>query len=94
MNAYRLSNRGLLELGFFLNPSSFLQITKKPVAVLGLFDDLTKITRNTFDETRDIIAGEDTSRDKTPMLYYSSKMVPGGRAVLDIFDIFDNFKTQ
>ena len=94
MNAYRLSNRGLLELGFFLNPSSFLQITKKPVAVLGLFDDITKITRNTFDETRDVFFGEDTSRDKTPVLYYSSKMIPGGRAVLDIFDIFDNFKTQ
>jgi hypothetical protein len=91
MNAYRISNRGLLELGFFLNPGSFKQIMNKPVAVMGLFDDITKVVKNTADETRDTLFGEDSPQDKTPILNYTSKMLPGNRVILDVFDLFDNF---
>ena len=107
-NAYRLFNRGLLEISFFLSPKSLDTILSRPVAVLSLLGDIRKVTKNTLDEVGDDVLGEKFQReyfakfvfgkqqkkDKTPPLYYSSKLIPGSRIALDIFDIFDNMPLE
>jgi len=65
-----------------------------------MITDLQKLIYNTIDEGRDMAVGTDykgafiwkkDNNDKTPPIYYTSKFIPGNRALTDIFDFFDNF---
>ena len=91
-NSLRITQRGALEISFFLSPESVATILKSPIPSLRLFTtDIPNVIRNTFDETRDVIFGEDSTRDKTPRFYYFSKIVPIGSSAVDFFDIWDTY---
>jgi hypothetical protein len=90
-NSYRMTQRGLLEISFFFDPSSVMTILKSPIPSIRIFNDLRKMLVNTFDETRDVIFGEDVVQDKTPKLYYFGKIVPISSSAVDFFDIFDTY---
>jgi hypothetical protein len=101
-NGYRFMNRGLLEIAFFFNPATVKQIAGQPLPLLKTVTELQNFLVNTVDEGRDLITGEDykgilpwrwelDKNDKTPLMYYSSKMIPGARGATDIFDFFNTF---
>lgn len=99
-NAFRVTQRGLLELSFFFDPSSVTTILNRPLPTLTIINNTVKMLINTVDETRDVIFGKDykgrifweeDKNDKTPRLYYFSKVVPIATSFGDFFDIFDTF---
>jgi hypothetical protein len=90
-NSFRMTQRGLLEISFFFDPNSVTAILKSPLPSIRIFTDLTKMLSNTFDETRDVIFGEESVQDKAGKLYYFSKIVPIGSSAVDFFDIFDTY---
>ena len=90
-NMFRMSHRGLLELSFFFSPKSVTTILKSPVPSLRVFNDISKMLRNSLDETRDFVIGEESKQDKTPAFYYISKLVPVSSSAVDFFDIFDTY---
>lgn len=101
-NAYRMTNRGLLEVMFFFDPSTIRQIAGQPLPILKSITELQKFLSNTVDSGRDMLTGENykgvflwgkDKNDQTPPLYYTSKLLPT-RAVLDIIDIFGDNEKQ
>jgi len=90
-NIFRTSQRGLLELSFFFSPKSVATIVKSPIPSARIFNDLSKMLRNTLDESRDYIFGEESAHDKTPAFYHISKMVPVSSSAVDFFDIFETY---
>jgi len=90
-NMFRVTQRGSLELSFFFEPSSVTTILKSPVPSLRFFTDTQRMLINTWDETTDVIFGEDSKQDKTPRLYYFSKMTPISSSAVDFFDMFDTY---
>jgi len=94
-NMYMMANRGWLETSFFFSPKSANQLITQPFMLWGLVTDTQKLMNNTFDEYRDLFAGENSSQDKSPFMYYSmTKFIPFGKPVSQVFDIFDSFKTK
>lgn len=92
--------RGYYELSFFWNPGSFLVITKSPVAMTGLIGDIRNLMKNTWDETLDLVYGEDIRMpdmgktgkgDKTPKGYYTLKMIPFLNPWSEVFDFFNKY---
>lgn len=101
-NAYRMTNRGLMEIMFFFDPNTVKQIAGQPLPLLNSVTELWKFLGNTVDESRDVLFGKDykgkfiweeDKDDKTPPLYYSSKMVPA-RGVTDFIDFFGDHAKQ
>lgn len=90
-NAFRITQRGALEISFFFEPSSVSSILKSPVPSLRFFLDLQRMLVNTYDETRDVIFGENSQQDKANRMYYFSKLVPVSSSAVDFFDIFDTY---
>jgi len=90
-NSFRMTQRGLLEISFFFDPNSVMTILKSPLPSMRIFADLTKMLGNTWDETWDVIIGEDNKQDKADKLYYFSKIVPISSSIVDFFDIFETY---
>ena len=93
-NSFRVTQRGLLELSFFFDPESATTILKTPLPSLRFFVNLQKTLTNTVDETRDVIFGEDATREKTPRWYFLSKTIPVVSAGVDFFDAFDTYNKE
>jgi len=77
------------ELTFFLVPDSTLEILNTPFPALSVLTDLSNLISNTFDESRDLLLGENSTRDKTPSFYYTLKILPSVYGVLRTFDFFE-----
>jgi hypothetical protein len=84
----KLTDRVYAELSFFMNPLSMVQVIKSPIALLGFLSELMNLMENTVDEIRDGILGEESSRDKTPNFYYTSRQIPGISGLVKTFDLF------
>ena len=92
-NSYRVAQRGFLELSFFFDPNSVTTILKSPLPSLRLFTNLYKMVGNTFDESFDVVFGDEVF-DRTPRLYYFSKVVPIMSSYYDFLDIFETYNTS
>ena len=101
-NAYRMTNRGLMEIMLFFDPNTVRQIAGRPLPLLSSTTELWKFLGNTVDETRDFTFGKDyigkllwkeDKDDKNPSLYYTSKMVPV-RGITDFIDFFGDHDKQ
>ena len=101
-NAYRMTNRGLMEIMFFFDPNTVKQIAGRPLPLLNSSTELWKFLGNTVDETRDTVFGKDykgvfgwqeDKDDKTPKGYYTSKMIPV-RGITDFVDFFGDHDKQ
>jgi len=90
-NSFRVTQRGLLEISFFFDPQSVATILKSPMPSLRFFTDLSKMVKNTVDESRDVLFGEESPYDKTPRMYYFGKIIPVSSAFIDFADIFDTY---
>jgi len=93
-NAFRITQRGLLEISFFFNPESVMTILKSPAPSMRVFTDLYNFLQNTWDETFDVILGEDSKYDKTDRGYYFSKLIPVWTSWADFWDIWDSWNKE
>ena len=93
-NLYKALTKGQSELIFMWNPGEFWNIIKNPLPVIHFLQIPWKVLTNTFDETRDAIWGENSPYDKTPWLYHTLQMGPGGTQILRVIEIFEQHKTS
>lgn len=77
------------EMSFVYNPVDFAKMIANPIPMLGLVTDAWKTIKNTLDETRDVVIGENSERDKTGLLYYGHQWIPGAKGISTFLDIFD-----
>ena len=84
----KLIERIYNELSFFMNPLSMIQVIKSPIPMLGFMAEFADLIANTGDEIRDEIWGENSTRDRTPNFYKSSRMLPGVSGIVKTFDLF------
>lgn len=88
-NAYLVIKRSFLEVSFFINPSSGMELAKYPVPVLGVVQSLLQIKTNTVDEVSDSLFGEQQINDTTGYLYYTLKATPVANQILSILAFFN-----
>lgn len=84
----KVANRVYNELSFFVNPASAKEILKSPIPVMRVVEDLYSVLSNTFDETRDMVLGENQDYDVSPIGSKSSKLVPIVPWVIDVISDF------
>lgn len=77
------------ELTFVFNPTEFANMIKNPIPMIGLVTSAQKTLSNTFDETRDLLFGENSKQDKTSIGYETHKWVPGAYGISKLFGLFD-----
>lgn len=78
------------ELTFVYNPTEFAGMIKNPIPMIGLVTSAQKTLGNTFDETRDLMFGENSKQDKTPIGRETTKWIPGLYGISKLFGWFDN----
>lgn len=78
------------ELTFVFNPTEFASMIKNPIPMIGLVTSAQKTLYNTLDETRDIMLGENSNKDKTIPFYYLHQWIPGAYGMSKLLGIFDN----
>jgi hypothetical protein len=75
----RIMARIIMEMAQFMNPVELAKVLKQPVALLGLFELLARITTNGVDNMVDLIqygaAGE--PGDKTGWFHYTPQLIRG-----------------
>lgn len=86
--AYKTLSKAGSELTFMWNPDEFLRLMKNPWPLTGLLTQVQNTLKNTFDETRDFIAGENSSRDMTPPMYYTLQWMKGGPQTMRFFEVY------
>lgn len=87
--SYKMLKRSYLELSFFLSPNSVDQIIKSPVALWSLARQMGRMVSNANQETLELVGIlEENRRDKTPLFYHTSKMIPGVNQVLSLLSYF------
>ncbi|MEE8564881.1 MAG: hypothetical protein V3S79_00695, partial [Candidatus Thermoplasmatota archaeon] len=89
---YKIFNRAQSELTFAFTPSEFTRLTVNPLPLTRLITDVEKTIRNTFDETRDYITGENSPADKTPWGYYSTQWIRGMSQFRRLIELYEQEK--
>jgi len=89
---YKILTKGQSELTFMWNPKEFLRLMQNPLPLTALFAATLDTFKNTFDETRDLILGENSPYDKTPIFYYGLQWMYGGTQIERFFELYNNFK--
>jgi len=89
---YKALTKGQSELIFMWNPQEFWNIIKNPLPIIHFLQIPFRLLKNTIDETRDEIFGENSPYDKTPWFYYTWQMGPGGSQVARFVEFYDQYK--
>lgn len=80
------------ELSFFVNPLDWSQSLQTVTPIIGLVKNIFQLVGNGWDETTDLIFGEDNKKDKTPIGYYMSKMIPYVNPLARQLELFEEDK--
>lgn len=81
--------RAFLEVSFFMNPASPMEIMQYPVPLMGVIQSVQQIFKNTVDEVSDSVVGENQKNDTTGYGYYTLKNVPLANQILALFAYFN-----
>lgn len=92
--AYKIFAKGGSELTFMYNPNEAIRIIGNPLPIVSLLTLAKSTVFNGFDESRDLIFGEDSKLDKSPAGYYMSQWIYGGPQITRLFEVFENFKAS
>lgn len=85
---FKFVNRAQTEMAAGYSPAQFMSLIQNPIPLAALGKDIGYLLKNSYDEYRDIIVGEDDKRDVTPFGYYMSSMVPGFRQLNRIIEAY------
>ena len=89
---YKTLSRANSELTFMWNPAELVRLFKNPVPITMLLSDVINILKNTFDEGRDVLFGENEAQDRSPQLYYLLQMMYGGPQIIRLVELYDVYK--
>jgi hypothetical protein len=64
------------EMSTFINPTEWTNTIQTLSPLIRLINDFIKLLGNGWDESTDLLFGEDEKKDTTPIGYYSVKMIP------------------
>lgn len=93
-NTYRILNKSLAEIGFAYTPSEFTRLLNNPIPAISVLKQVGNTLSNTGDEIRDEVVGENSNRDKTPVLYYTSQWINGFSGVAELFELTEQDKNK
>jgi len=86
----KILHRALNEITYFYSPSSVTDLFSR-APLISLITDVTKMFTNTFDETSDIVTGQNLDgedlQDKTPPGYYTTKLIVGFSGLRSVADM-------
>jgi hypothetical protein len=91
-NMYKMFSKAGSELTFMWNPTEFIRLTKNPWPLTGLLTQFLKTVGNGFDESRDLMFGENSTQDKAPIGYYMIQWMYGAPQLTRFFELFENMK--
>jgi hypothetical protein len=80
------------ELTFMWNPTETERLIKNPFPTTRLLTLFKNTMKNTIDESRDVVFGENSPQDKAPVFYYSSQWIYGVPQLTRFFEVFENQK--
>lgn len=89
---YKSMAKANSELTFLWSPAQMAQIIKNPIPMASVFTDILKLTKNTFDEGRDIIFGENSPYDKSPAFFYTLQMAYGGNQLARFLELYQQYE--
>lgn len=91
-NIYKILSKANSELAFMWSPTQFLQLMKNPVPMTSLLTLTQKTIKNGYDETLDLVKGENSPQDKSGPGYYLLQWFPGGSQLARFFELFPEYK--
>jgi len=91
-NLYKSMAKANSELTFLWSPAQMAQIIKNPLPMASLFTDVIKLGKNTFDESRDVIFGENSPYDKSPAFFYFLQMAYGGNQLARFLELYKQYE--
>jgi hypothetical protein len=89
---FKTMSKANSELTFVWSPIQMAQIIKNPIPMSAMFTDVIKLTKNTFDEGRDIIFGENSPYDKSPAFFYTLQMAYGGNQLARFLELYKQYE--
>ncbi len=87
-NAAQLARRALLEISFWMSPSSVGDIMRSPLPIMGLLTRLGQIGHNAVVQTGYFVRGRDP-RARIHPFHYTLKTIPVVNQSLRILNVFD-----
>jgi hypothetical protein len=90
--AFKNFTKAQSELTFMWSPRQLVQLIKNPVPMTGLLTRGLSTVSNAFDESRDILAGENSLSDKTPVGYYFLQWMYGGGQVARLVELYKQYE--
>jgi hypothetical protein len=90
--AFKTLSKANSELTFLWSPEQVAQLVKNPVPMSAILGDVLKLLRNTFDEGRDVVFGEESPYDKAPIFFYTIQMMYGGNQVARFIELYETQK--
>ena len=90
-NAFRMTNRALLEISFWWSPNAAMDIVRSPLPLYGLLKRLFQIGRNSLIQTTHAVRGTSDPHSKVGPFYYFLRTTPGVNQILDIIGYFERY---
>ena len=91
-NLFKVLTKGNSELSFMWNPNELLGFLSNPIPITGMLVLGYNTLKNTADEGRDVILGENSPYDKTPALYYTMQWAYGGTQLARILELYETYE--
>lgn len=89
---YKTMTKGESELIFMWNPNEFIRLVRNPLPMANILSDAAKTIGNGLDETRDLLAGENSPYDKSPGLYYLVQWMYGGVQLSRLTELYKQYQ--
>jgi hypothetical protein len=80
------------ELTFMMSPGQLTQLISNPIPLTSLLSKTFKTITNGFDETRDLLFGENSANDMTPRFYYLMQWSYGGTQIARFIELHEQYK--
>jgi len=89
---YKNMGKAQSELTFMWSPAQFAQLIRNPIPMTGLLTRILSTFMNGFDETRDMLVGENSISDKTPIGYYMIQWIYGGGQIARLIELYKQYE--
>jgi hypothetical protein len=90
--AYKNFTKAQSELTYMWNPGELTKLVSSPVPMFGLLTRGVKTVMNGFDESKDIMFGENSPSDKTPVPYYLIQWIYGGGQMARLIELYKQYE--
>lgn len=89
---YKNFTKAQSELTFMWSPKQLAQLIKNPIPLTGLLTRTINTTMNGMDEIRDMLGGENSLSDKTPMGYYTLQWIYGAGQTARLIELYKQYQ--